>query len=92
MKQELIEQEYFNILSDFYKDPAKRLCLVDGETGFFKTFLIDESMKEYGVNSSYLVFKIRCFESTTLDDIFLSLLENLKVFPSKKKFLFQKLK
>ena len=89
MEQTFLQTEKLNTLKDFYKSPNNGICFLEGKTGFFKSALVNESLKN--IDEDILVFKIKCFESTTLDDIFLSLFEDLKKYSHQKKVSFSKI-
>ncbi len=76
------EKELPKILS-FYEDEESYLCTIDGLYGTFKTKLIDTSLSL--LKTKVLVFRFKFFEATTLDDIFLSLLNDLRKFYQEEK-------
>ena len=88
MDYNFIQSKYLEKLDEFYKNPSSGVCFVEGKAGFYKTPLVNESLKHQ--TEAYLIFKIKCFESTTLDDIYLSLTENLKQYVQEKKLTLDK--
>lgn len=89
MNEGFLQTQKINELADFYQKPFSGVCFVEGKTGFFKTPLINKSLELLG--EDFLTFKIKCFESTTLDDIFLDLFEDLKKYALEKKVTFAKI-
>lgn len=89
MNQGFLQTEKINELADFYQKPFSGVCFIEGKTGFFKTPLINSSLEL--LSEDFLTFKIKCFESTTLDDIFLALFEDLKRYALEKKVTFAKI-
>src|SRR5574344_118106 len=76
-------------LLEFYKDTKSNICTIEGKTGSYKTKIFDESINN--LEDNVLVFKIKCFEYTTLDDIFLNIFEQLKKFSQQNKVFFTKI-
>lgn len=89
MEQGFLQNSKITELTEFFKNQNRGLCFIDGKTGFFKTPLINSAIKN--VEKDFLTFKIKCFESTSLDDIFLSLFEDLKKYSQQKKVTFTKI-
>ena len=89
MEQGFLENNKIKELSDFLTNTDLKVCLVEGKTGFFKTPLINTTIKNF--DKDFLVFKIKCFEYTTLDDIFLSIFEDLKKYSQQKRVSFTKI-
>lgn len=78
-----------NLLLDFFKQNVKNVCLIEGAPGSFKTALFNKATDYFSDN--VLIFKFKCFEGTTLDDIFLSFFEDLKKYAQQKKVSFTKI-
>ena len=89
MNQVFLQKENLNTLNDFYQNDEKKVCIVKGKTGFYKTTLVQTSLHTLGDN--FLVFNVKCFENTSLDDIFLSIFKDLKNFAQQKKLTFSKI-
>ena len=83
-----LNKENLNELLKFYSS-QQTLCLLQGESGSFKTELLTHSLNY--LNESVLLFRFKCFEGTTLDDIFLSFFEDLKKYSQQKKISFTKI-
>ena len=84
----LYREELYKLLQ-FYSDKNSRFCFLEGKTGSGKTDLFDFSQNY--LNENVLIFKFKCFEGTTLDDIFLSFFEDLKRYSQQKKISFTKI-
>lgn len=84
-----LNKETFDAVIDFYGDSNSSVCFIEGAAGTFKTKLVDESLKS--LSDEVLLFKFKCFEGNTLDDIFLSFFEDLKKYSEQKKVSFTKL-
>lgn len=89
MNQFMFETKKISELQDFYNSAYNGICFVEGKSGYFKTPIVNSSLQT--LDDEYLVFKIKCFESTTLDDIFLILLEDIKKYSHQKKILLSKI-
>ncbi len=76
-------------LVDFFESEDRNTCLLQGQAGSFKSALFNKACEH--LDENVLCFRIKCFESTTLDDIFLSLFETLKNYSHKKKLKFAKI-
>ena len=83
-----LNKENLNELLKFYSS-QQTLCLLQGESGSFKTELLTHSLNY--LNENVLLFRFKCFEGTTLDDIFLSFFEDLKKYSQQKKISFTKI-
>ena len=81
-------KEDFDNLCDFF-NLSKNLCCIYGPEASFKTDLINYSLNY--LDDNVLVFKFNCFEATTLDDILLSIFDDLKKYSQQKKVSFFKL-
>lgn len=84
----LIKENIDELLS-FFEDKNKTVCIIDGNCGGYKTEMFNYCCSF--LNKNVLVFKINCFEGTTLDDIFLAIFENLKRYAQQKKITITKL-
>ena len=84
-----LDKESLNALLNFFSAKENNLCFLHGPSGSFKTDLCNYSLKY--LNDRVLVFKIKCFEGTTLDDIFLAFFEDLKRYSQQKKISFTKI-
>lgn len=84
-----VQPEKLDEMLAFYNNKDKQICFVEGDAGSFKTELFKESRRFLTDNT--LVFGFRCFEGTTLDDIFLSFFEDLKRYAQEKKVSFTKI-
>ena len=84
-----LDKESLNALLNFFSAKENNLCFLHGPSGSFKTDLCNYSLKY--LNDKVLVFKIKCFEGTTLDDIFLAFFEDLKRYSQQKKISFTKI-
>ena len=84
-----VQRDKLNELLNFYLDNNLKICLLDGNTGSFKTNLFNVSKKH--LNDDVLVFSFKCFEGSTLDDIFLAFFEDLKKYAQQKKVSFAKI-
>ena len=89
MNQDFLQTENLNKLQQFYHSTDNSICFVEGESGFFKSTLVSKSLSQ--INDSQLTLKIKCFESTTLDDIFLNLFDEIKKQAQKNKLSFKKI-
>lgn len=67
----------------FYGSHEESVCLLNGPFGTFKTNLVDTSLKF--LSEDVLIFRYECFESTTMDDIFLAVFNDLKKFLQQKR-------
>lgn len=76
-------------LLQFYSDTMPGFCVIEGKSGSGKTNLFNFSQNY--LNDNVLVFKFKCFEGSTLDDIFLSFFEDLKKYSQQKKITFTKI-
>lgn len=82
-------QKELKQLIEFYNNDDERISHIGGSFGTFKTKLVEISTKL--LSSDVLIFNFKCFESTTLDDLFLSLFNDLKNFRQEKKITFTKI-
>lgn len=89
MNQYFLQNEILNKLQQFYQSTESSTCFVDGESGAFKSIIVKESLDK--MQNERLVLSVKCFESTTLDDIFLSLFEEIKKQAQQKKLSFKKI-
>ena len=89
MNQDFLQTENLNKLQQFYHSTDNSICFVEGESGFFKSTLVSKSLSQ--INDNQLTLKIKCFESTTLDDIFLNLFDEIKKQAQKNKLSFKKI-
>ncbi len=80
--------EYLDSLLNFYSS-KEQICLLEGQAGSFKTKLLNYSLNY--LKDDVLLFKFKCFEGSTLDDIFLSFFEDLKKYSQQKKISFTKI-
>ena len=80
--------EYLDSLLNFYSS-KEQICLLEGRYGSFKTGLLGHSLNY--LKEDVLLFKFKCFEGSTLDDIFLSFFEDLKKYSQQKKISFTKI-
>ncbi len=83
-----LQKENLHNLLNFYSSD-NQVCFLEGQTGCFKTELLDYSCRY--LKDNVLLFKFKCFEGTTLDDIFLSFFEDLKKYSHQKKISFTKI-
>ena len=74
--------EYLDSLLNFYSS-KEQICLLEGQSGSFKTELLKYSLNY--LKDNVLLFKFKCFEGSTLDDIFLAFFEDLKKYSQQKK-------
>ena len=89
MRKTFLQDEKIKELTDFCLEKRNGICFVEGKTGFFKTYVVNESIAN--LPQDFLSFKVQCFESTTLDDIFLVIFEELKKYANQKKLIFTKI-
>lgn len=89
MNQDFLQTENLNKLQQFYQESNNSICFVEGESGFFKSILVKNSV--LNVPNEYLTLSIKCFESTTLDDIFLNIFEEIKKQAQLNKLSFKKI-
>ncbi len=89
MDQCFLQTEQVDSLTEFCKKPHNGICFIEGKSGYFKTQLVKQSAMLLPDN--FLIFTVKCFESTTLDDIFLTLFEELKKYSHQKKISFTKI-
>ena len=86
-----MEKDYLDRLSNFYSSADAGVCFVEGKSGASKTKFVDESLNTLKDKDDLLVFRFKCFDATTLDDIFLSFFEDLKKYSQQKKVSFTKI-
>lgn len=84
-----IFKENVDFILDFYNSEKEMFCLLQGGCGSFKTDTFNYSL-EY-LKDNVLVFRFNCFEGSTLDDIFLSFFEDMKLYSQQRKISFTKL-
>lgn len=84
-----MNQYNLTALAEFYEKAPYGVCFLEGQSGSFKTELLNESLNS--VSDRLLVFRFRCFEATTLDDIFLAFFEDLKKYSQKKRITLKKI-
>ena len=89
MNQSFLQPEQIDSLAEFCQKPHNGICFIEGKSGYFKTQLVKAA--SLLLPDNFLVFKIKCFESTTLDDIFLTFFEELKKYSHQKKISFTKI-
>lgn len=89
MNQDFLQTENLNKLQQFYQSIDNSICFVEGESGFFKSTLVNNSLTQ--IKNERLILRIKCFESTTLDDIFLNLFEEIKKQAQQNKLSFKKI-
>lgn len=82
------EKELQNLLA-FYEEQNAYLSLIQGPFGTFKSKIADYSL--HFLKPEVLVFKFECFEASTLDDLFLSLFNDLKRFHQEGRISFSKI-
>lgn len=73
----------------FYEKETCGICLIDGKGGSYKTEVFKYSADFLSEN--VLTFKFKCFEGSTLDDIFLAFFEDLKKYSQQKKIAIAKI-
>ena len=78
-----MKQDKLNALADFLNTNTHGVCFLEGQTGSFKTELVKEALSK--TSDKMLVFKFKCFEGSTLDDIYLAFFEDLKKYSQQKK-------
>ena len=83
-----MEENKLNALSDFLNTNTTGVCLIEGHAGSFKTELVKKALSSV---SDMLVFKFKCFEASTLDDIYLAFFEDLKKYSQQKKISLKKI-
>ena len=86
-----MEKDYLDRLSNFYSSADAGVCFVEGKSGASKTKFVEESLSTLKDKDDLLVFRFKCFDATTLDDIFLSFFEDLKKYSQQKKVSFTKI-
>ena len=84
-----MEQNKLKALSDFLNRTNTGICLLEGQTGSFKTELVKKALSDMA--DKILVFKFKCFEASTLDDIYLAFFEDLKKYSRQKKISLKKI-
>ncbi len=84
-----LNRENLDNLLNFYSSHKAQICLLEGRSGSFKTELLQYSLNY--LKDDVLLFKFKCFEGSTLDDIFLSFFEDLKKYSQQKKISFTKI-
>ncbi len=84
-----MQQDKLNALSDFLTRSGPGVCFLEGQTGSFKTELVKKTLSESAANM--LVFKFKCFEGSTLDDVYLAFFEDLKRYSQQKKISLKKI-
>ena len=80
-----MEKDHLDRLSNFYSSADAGVCFVEGKSGASKTKFVEESLNTLKDKDDLLVFRFKCFDATTLDDIFLSFFEDLKKYSKQKK-------
>ena len=68
-----MEHDKLSALTDFLTTDDCGVCLLEGQAGSFKTELVNKALS--AAKSSMLVFRFKCFEASTLDDIYLAFLK-----------------
>lgn len=76
-------------LLNFYNDESSSVCFIEGKSGSYKTELFKCSQDF--LSDDVILFKFKCFEGSTLDDVFLAFFEDLKKYSQKKKIAFTKI-
>lgn len=76
-------------LIEFYRNDSQSLCCLYGSYGTAKSKLTNIFLEH--IDEKPLVFKFECFEASTLDDMFLSIFNDLKKFYREKKISFAKI-
>lgn len=84
-----MKQDKLNALADFLNTNTHGVCFLEGQTGSFKTELVKEALSK--TSDKMLVFKFKCFEGSTLDDIYLAFFEDLKKYSQQKKITLKKI-
>ena len=84
-----MEKDKLNALADFLNQHSTGVCFLEGQTGSFKTELVKKALSKAADNM--LVFKFKCFEASTLDDIYLAFFEDLKRYSQQKKISLKKI-
>lgn len=84
-----MNQDKLNALSEFLNTRASGVCFLEGQTGSFKTQLVKDAFKP--VSDKMLLFAFKCFEGSTLDDIYLAFFESLKKYSQQKRISLAKI-
>ncbi len=84
-----MEHDKLSALTDFLTTDDCGVCLLEGQAGSFKTELVNKALS--AAKSSMLVFRFKCFEASTLDDIYLAFFEDLKRYSRLKKISLKKI-
>ena len=83
-----MQQDKLNDLADFLKQNKTGVCFLEGQAGSCKTELVKKALAK---TPDMLVFKFKCFEASTLDDIYLAFFEDLKKYSQQKKIRLKKI-
>lgn len=84
-----MQHDKLRALTEFLEKSGPGVCFLEGQSGSFKTELLDTSLKH--ISKNMLIFRFKCFEATTLDDIFLAFFEDLKRYSQQKKIILTKI-
>lgn len=76
-------------LLNFFNDESSSVCFIEGKSGSYKTELF-KCTQDF-LSDDVILFKFKCFEGSTLDDVFLAFFEDLKKYSQKKKIAFTKI-
>lgn len=89
MSEMFLQKDKLEILAQFFQNENQKVCFLKGLAGLFKTSLVKKSIET--IKDDYLIFNVKCFENTTLDDIFLSIFNDFKSYAQQKKVAFSKI-
>lgn len=84
-----MKHDKLRALTEFLESKGPGVCFLEGQSGSFKTDILEKSLKH--ISGDMLIFRFKCFEATTLDDIFLAFFEDLKRYSQQKKIILTKI-
>ena len=59
MDNSFLQSKHLEKLEEFYQNTSNRICFIEGKAGFYKTPLVNESLKIQA--DTHLIFKFKCF-------------------------------
>ena len=84
-----MENENNRLLLEFLNKATSGVCLLEGQAGSDKTKFLKQVLEQ--VQNTSLIFSFKCFEGSTIDDVFLTFFEDIKKYSQQKRITLAKI-